>query len=206
MNMMIASLAALVLAAAQPADEGPIGTAVKPPVLVGPPAAAAKPASKASPPAPSPSKATSLEFDPKTKVDGETLQVILGERAVFRIDSGGYPVLATTETGKLTAAHPAGAVSETFAAPGPGRLAAALDGSAEKRASVLKVWNGLDYPVDYRAVVLVARKGQTLTPMPVAVCAVKPGETRTESWPAPVVAVGLARFKRAGVDARPACK
>lgn len=196
--MMIASLALFL--AAQPAD-GPIGTAVKPPVLVAPTAPGPVPVTP-------PGAKSALEFDPKTKVDGPALQVILGERAVFRIDEAGMPKLDSVEAGKLVAAHPAGAVSETFTSPGAGRLAAALDGSAERRATALKVWNGLDYPVDYSAVALTLRNGETLTPTRVTVCAVKPGETRTEVWPAPVVAVGLMGFKRAGADAaaRPACK
>jgi hypothetical protein len=202
MSMMIASLAGLALAAAQPADEGPIGTAVKAPALVAP--SAPRPV----PVAPPAGGAASLEFDPKTKVDGPALQVILGERAVFRIDDKGMPKLDSVEAGKLVAAHPAGSVTETFTSPGAGRLAAALDGSAERKATALKIWNGLDYAVDYNAVALTVRRGETLTPTRVAICAVQPGETRTEVWPAPVVAVGLMGFKAAGADAaaRPACR
>ena len=202
MSMMIASLALFL--AAQPAADGPIGTAVKPPTLVSP----ATPAPRSVPIGPPGAKGSSLEFDPKTKVDGPALQVILGERAVFRVDEKGMPKLDSVEAGKLAAAHPAGAARETFTSPGAGRLAAALDGSSERRATALKIWNGLDYPVDYNAVALVLRNGEALTPTRVAVCAVKPGETRTELWPAPVVAVGLMGFKRAGPDAaaRAACK
>ncbi len=201
MTVMIASLTALLLAA-QPAADGPIGTAVKPPALVPPPAPVPL---KIGPPG---GKASGLEFDPKTKVDGPALQVVLGERAVFRLAADGLPRLDSVETGKLVAAHPAGTVRETFGAPGGGRMAAALDGSAERRATALKIWNGLDYPVDYNAVALVLRAGESLTPTRVAVCAVKPGETRTEVWPSPVVAVALMGFKRAGPDAaaRAACR
>ena len=201
MSMMIASLAALFMAA-QPAADGPIGTAVKPPTLVSPTAPTVVPV---TPPG---AKGAGLEFDPRTKVDGPALQVIMGERAVFRIDEAGVPKLDSVEAGKLVAAHPAGVVRETFTSPGAGRLAAALDGSAERRATVLKLWNGLDYPVDYSAVALVLRNGEALTPTRVTVCAVKPGETRTELWSAPVVAVGLMGFKRAGPDAtaRAACR
>src|SRR5688500_18477711 len=140
MSMMIASVAALLLVAAQPANDGPIGTAVKPPKLVAP--VAPKPV----PVTPPGTKGDSLEFDPKTKVDGETLRGIMGERAVCRSDGKGMPTLEAGEAGKLVAAHPAGAVTETFREPGTGRLAAALDGSAARRATALKVWNGLDYP------------------------------------------------------------
>ncbi len=147
-----------------------------------------------------------FEFDPRTKTDGETLQVVLGQRAAFRLDDKGLPVLDAVEDGRLADAHPPGEVAETFVPPGKGLLAAALDGSAEKRATVLKVWNGLDHPVELRAVALVMR-GKVLTPVPVAFCPVAAGGVRTQSWPAPIVAVGLARFKTAGKTAlaQPGC-
>lgn len=171
--MFIAALAALALAA--PGDP--------PPRTATPPKSA--PAAQAA--------AQSLKFEPRTLVDGETLQVILGQRAVFTVGDDGRPFLEKAEDGKLAAAHPAGQVKETFEAPAEGLVAAALDGSAEKRATVLKVWNGRAEPLDFRAILLVMR-GQKLTPAPVAICAVPAGEVRTYSWPAPVVAVGLARF------------
>jgi len=146
----------------------------------------------------------SLTFEPKTQVDGAILQVVFGDRALFRLDDGGLPVLDSVEKGQLAAAHPPGAARETFAAPGPGLIGAALDGSAEKQASVLKVWNRLDHPVQYAAILLVLH-GQTLRPMAVPVCPVPAGGVRTESWPAPVVAVGLSRFKAATKEALARC-
>ena len=168
--------------------------------------AAAQPAAKAEAP-------TSLKFEPKTQVDGDILQVIFGERALFRLDDAGKPVLDSVDKGQLAAAHPAGAATESYATPGPGLLAAALDGSAEKQASVMKVWNRLDHPVEYRAIVLVLH-GQSLSPVPVPTCPVPAGGVRSETWPAPVVAVGLSRFKpaskaalaRCTVAAKPAAK
>jgi hypothetical protein len=162
-------------------------------------------AAAAAPPAAAPPK--TVRFDPKTQVDGAVLQVIFGERALFRLDDGGLPVLDSVEKGKLAAAHPPGAVAETYAAPGPDLVAAALDGSAERKASVLKIWNHTGKPLEYSAHVLVL-DGETLHPVAVTTCPVPAGGVRTETWPAPIVAVGLARFKPASAAAlaRPACR
>ena len=146
----------------------------------------------------------SLKFEPRTQVDGAVLQVIFGERALFRLDNAGQPVLDSVEKGQLAAAHAAGAATETYAAPAPGLIAAALDGSAEKQASVLKVWNRLPHAVEYRVIVLVLH-GQSLTPMAVPSCPVPAGGVRMETWPAPVVAVGLSRFKPATKEALARC-
>lgn len=148
-----------------------------------------------------------VRFDPKTQVDGAIVQVIFGQRALFRLDDGGLPVLDSVEKGKLAAAHPAGTVAETYAPPAPGVIAAALDGSAEKKASVLKVWNHTAKPLEYSAHVLVL-EGETLHPVAVTTCPVPAGGVRSETWPAPVVAVGLTRFKPATAKAlaRPACR
>lgn len=159
----------------------------------------------AEPPAAAPPK--SMAFEPKTFVDGAMLQVIIGERALVRLDDAGNPVLESVEKGQLAAAHPPGAANESFKPPGPGVLAAALDGSAEIKASKLKVWNGTNHPIQYRAVVLVLQ-GQTLHPVAVQTCPVPAGGVRIESWPAPIVAVGVSRFKPAtkAALALPACK
>jgi hypothetical protein len=162
--------------------------------------ASAQPTANAAP-APAPK---SVPFEPKTQVDGPVLQVIFGERALFRLDDGGMPVLDAVEKGKLAIAHPAGTVAETYAAPGPGMLAAAVDGSAETKATTLKVWNRLDHAVEYGAVVLVLQGG-SLHPVPVPTCPVPAGGVRTETWPAPIVAVGLARFKTASKAALARC-
>ena len=211
---MIASvLAALALAAqpASPPDDGPVQTAPKerplsadplpglddkqvdlgaesPPVET--PAAKTKP--KAAPPAVAAAK--SLTVEPKTLVRDGTLQILLGQRAVFRLDDAGLPVLERVEDGKLADAHLEGAVTEAFEPPAEGEVAAALDGSAEKRATVLKIWNQTDKAIDYSAIALILRQGK-VTPEPAPVCAIAAGEVRTETWPRPVVAVGLQRFK-----------
>ena len=159
-------------------------------------AAAAQPSATTSANPPS----LSMAFQPKTYVDGVMLQVILGERALLRVDSGGAPVLDSVEKGQLAAAHPQGAVSESFTPPPDGTIAAALDGSAEKKATSLKIWNGTSQPIEYKAIVLVLKQGQTLEALPVPTCPVAPGHIRLETWPAPVVAVGLSRFKPASPE------
>lgn len=209
--MSLSAALALLLAL----QAGPAGDASAPPpapgdAIVGalegapadpaPPAATDKPAAEA--PAPPP-----LEFDPHTKVDGGTLQVILGQRALVTLDAKGLPALEEVEDGRLNLAHPAGKVTELYMTPPKGRLAAALDGSAEKKASVLKIWNNLDRAVALRVVALVMR-GEALTPVPLSVCPLAAGEIRAQSWPAPIVAVGLAQFRTAGPEALadPACQ
>lgn len=136
-----------------------------------------------------------LQFSGKSEiVEGPALQVVFGERAVFHLDEAGAPVLDEVEKGPLAMAHPAGTVKETFAAPGPGKLAVALDGSPQKRASYLKIWNGLDHPVLYRAGVLAYENG-ALKPATVRVCAAPAKGTTAETWPAPIAAVVVANFK-----------
>lgn len=138
--------------------------------------------------------AKALAFSGKSEiVDGPALQVVFGERAVFRLDAKGAPVLESVEKGPLAMAHPAGAVKETFAPPGPGKLAVALDGSPQKKASYLKIWNGLDHPVLYRAGVLAYEKG-ALKPATVRVCAAPAKGTNAQTWPAPIAAVVVANF------------
>lgn len=134
-------------------------------------------------------------FDRATKVEGEVLQVIFRERAVFRLE-GQTPILLAAEKGQLAAAHPEGTVTDSFNPPEPGTLAVALDGSAEKAASYLRIWNGLDYPVAYRAI-LVTFRGGKLVARPAKVCAAPAKGARYEIWPQPVVAVALSKFTRA---------
>jgi hypothetical protein len=150
--------------------------------------------------------AKGLAFEPKTLVDGEILQVILGQRALFRLDDKNAPVLSKVEEGKLAEAHPAGEVTASFEPPPDGQVAAALDGSAEKRASVLKVWNGTASPLEYRAIALIMQHGEiAAVPAPPAGCAIAPHSAHAEVWPRPVVAVGLGRFRTAPAKLK-ACK
>ena len=157
--------------------------------------AAKAPASKAPAAKAAPQQ---LSFKPETLVDGGTLQVVLGQRALFRLDDKGQPVLVKVEKGQLAEAHPPGAVAQPFGPPPEGQIAAALDGSAEKRATVLKVWNRTSKPLDYRAMALILGKDNKLTPSPAPVsCSLPPGSVHAETWPAPIVAVGLGRFREA---------
>lgn len=205
---MLASLLAALALAAQPVepDDGPLQTAPRQ-RLVGeeplpgldekrvdiPPAGKPMDETKVAPAAVAAAKAITVEQ--KTLVQGGTLQVVIGQRALFRLDDKGQPVLDRVEQGQLADAHPQGAVTETFEPPPEGMIAAALDGSAEKRATVLKVWNQTSKPLDYSAVALIMRQGK-VTPQPAPICVVAPHAVRTEVWPRPVVAVGLLRFKQ----------
>lgn len=198
-------LAALALAAAQPApDDGPVQTAPKEAAaadlpglddkVVEPPPEGAKPTDEAKTAPAAVAGAKALSVEQKTLVDGDTLQIVLGQRAVFRLDDKGLPVLTKVEDGKLADAHLPGAVTEAFEPPAKGELAVALDGSAEARATVLKVWNETGKAVSYTAIALVMRQGK-VTPTPAPVCDVSAGAVRMEKWPRPVVAVGLQHFK-----------
>lgn len=204
---MFASTFAILALAIQPApDEGPVPTAPREAVATGdvpgldektvePPPAGSEPVdeAKTAPAAVAATKALTVEQ--KTLVQGDTLQIVLGQRALFRLDSKGLPVLEKVEEGRLAAAHPEGAVTETFEPPPEGQIAVALDGSADVRATILKVWNQTGKAVEYAAIALVMRQGK-VAPAPAPVCAVPPRSVRTETWRRPVVAVGLTRFKQ----------
>jgi hypothetical protein len=175
---MLISLAALMLAAA-PAAEPPAAT---PPAVAGTNAGA------------------EAFFEPVTKMEGPALQVVFGERATVHLGDDHLPVIDKTEKGKLAIAHPAGAVKDIYVKPKAGQIAVALDGSAEKKATYLKVWNGLDYPIIYKAGVL-RMVGSKLAPQSVKVCAVPAGGTQYETWTGPpVVAVALGSFTKAADD------
>lgn len=197
---MIAPLLLLLALAGQPVppDDGPLPTAPKERPVADDPLLGLDEATVAmtpdAKPAPAPAAPKALTVERKTVVQGETLQVVLGQRALFRLDDKGLPVLEAVENGQLAAAHPDGAVTETFEPPPAGQIAIALDGSAEARATILKVWNQTDRAIDYRAIALVMIQGK-VTPTPAPVCAVPAGEVRTETWRRPVVAVGLGRFQ-----------
>lgn len=199
-------------ASAAPPEDGPVATAPtvsaaealpgldEAPVEI-PPGATPATAETSDPAAVAAAK--SLTVEPKTMVQGRTLQVVLGQRALFMLDDMGWPVLLKVEEGQLAAAHAKGEVDEHFGPPPAGQIAAALDGSAEIRATVLKVWNETDQAVDYDAIALVLT-GDKVTPAPAPVCGVAPGGIRTQTWRRPVVAVGLGRFKQ--TDTIKACE
>ena len=162
---------------------------------------AAHPAASAdeTPAAPAP-VAGGVAFSGKTElVEGPALQVVFGERAIFHLDDKGAPLLDAVEKGQLAMAHPAGEVKETFEAPGAGKLAIALDGSPQKKASYLKIWNGLDHPVLFHAGVL-AYDGGVLKPVTVRICATPAGGVNSQTWPAPIAAIAVANFAAAPDD------
>src|SRR5687767_4426626 len=106
---MIAPLFVILALAAQPAseDDGPVQTAPKELVSTAAPGldektldappAGSKPVDekKTSPAAVAATKALTVEQ--KTLVQGGTLQVVLGQRALFRLDDKGRPVLSKVE-------------------------------------------------------------------------------------------------------------
>lgn len=169
------------------AQDAPAAAAPAVTETTAPPAAANAPAADA------PTEG-GLAFSHKTEiVEGPALQVVFGERAVFHLNDKGEPVLDEVQKGELAMAHPAGTVKEAFAAPGDGKLAIALDGSPEKKASYLKIWNGLDHPVLYHAGVL-AYVGGELKPVSVKVCAAPASGTNSMTWPMPIAAAVVANF------------
>ena len=198
--MFAGLFAVLALAAAQPGqDDGPVTTGerdVSAEVAqeVAPPKGSKPVAEEKTAPA-AVAAAKSLTFEPRTKVDGDTLQIVLGQRALFRLDDKGLPVLDKVEEGQLAAAHLAGKVTESFQPPPDGQIAVALDGSSEARATVLKVWNRTDKVFDYRAVALVMQQGKLAALPTPPLCAVGPRTVHMETWRRPIVAVGLGRFK-----------
>jgi len=164
--------------------------------LAAPPAAPVATAPKA--PA-APAARLSIPLKSETRVDGERLQIVLGQRALFRLDDKGLPVLLKVENGQLAEAHPPGAAIRPFGPPPDGQIAAALDASAEKRVAVLKIWHRTSKPLDYRAIQFVKQRGDGVlagVALPPG-CSVPPRSVHTESWPRPVVAVGLGRFREA---------
>lgn len=205
--MLVSVLAALALGAQlAPSDDEPLQTAPRERSAGADPLPGLDDRQVAIPPAGRPinetktapaavAAAKAITVEQKTLVEGDTLQVVIGQRAVFRLDDKGRPVLDKVEQGQLANAHPDGAVTETFEPPPAGLIAAALDGSAEKRATVLKVWNQTSKPLDYSAIALIMRQGKVV-PQPAPICAVPPRSVRTETWPRPIVAVGMLRFKQ----------
>ena len=137
-------------------------------------------------------------LDPRTKVEDRTVQVVLGQRAVFHLDVEGKPVLNDVEAGRVDLATTNGA-GETYKGPGVGKLAFALDSSPEKRQSIMKVWNGLSRPVAYEAEITALRRGQLMKRM-ATICTVPAGGATHEVWPDPIVSVTLSKFAETPAD------
>ena len=136
-------------------------------------------------------------LDPHTKVDGASVQVMLGQRAVFQLDAEGKPVMTAVEAGRIGQAVPNG--DETYKGPGVGKLAFALDSSPEKRQSIMKVWNGLTRPVAYEAEITALRQGKLMKRM-ATICTVPAGGATHEVWPDPIVSVTLSKFADTPAD------
>ena len=137
-------------------------------------------------------------LDPRTKVEDRTVQVVLGQRAVFHLDAEGKPVLNDVEAGRVDLATANGA-GETYKGPGVGKLAFALDSSPEKRQSIMKVWNGLSRPVAYEAEITALRGGKLMKKAS-TICAVPAGAVGYEVWPDPVISVTLSKFAETPAD------
>lgn len=137
-------------------------------------------------------------LDPRTKVEGGSVQVMLGQRAVIQLAPDGQPVLASVDAGRIGLAAPDGA-GETYKGPGAGKLAFALDSSPQKRQSIMKVWNGLTRPVAYEAEITALRQGKLMKRL-ATICTVPAGGATHEVWPEPVVSVTLSKFADTPAD------
>lgn len=137
-------------------------------------------------------------LDPRTKIEGGSVQVMLGQRAVFHLDDEGKPVLNEVEAGRVDLATPNDA-GETYKGPGVGKLAFALDSSPQKRQSIMKVWNGLTRPVAYEAEITAVRGGQLMKRM-ATICTVPAGGATHEVWPDPIVSVTVSKFAETPAD------
>ena len=165
------------------------------PALAGGPAAA-----KSGKPARPPTLVTALiaaGLDPHTKLIGDSVQVMYGQRATLHIDAG-KPVLDAVEIGRIDMALPDG-TPDTYKALPAGRLAFAVDSSPQKKQSFLKIWNGLPTPIGYE-VEITALRGPQLAKRKVQVCAVPGGGTTYEVWSDPVIAVTLSKISEAADD------
>lgn len=156
----------------------------------------------AEPPQPSFLKALEAAgLDPKTKLRDGALQVMFGQRAVLRFD-GKTPVIDLVEIGRIDRAT---TTTDPKAYKGirPNRLAFAVDASAPKRISMLKVWNGLTRPVAYEAEIVALRGGQLMKKKE-PICSVAAGGAAYQTWPDPIIAVTLTGLGDPPADT-PAC-
>lgn len=144
---------------------------------------------------------TAAGFDPKTKVEGASVQVVQGQRALFHLDAKAGPVLDRIDTGKLGAALPEGQ-AETYKGSGAGRIGLALDASPAQKQSYMKVWNGLAAPVTFELELAAIRKGQLMR-RKVEGCAVPAGGVHSQAWPDPIIAVTVSKVALAARGATP---
>ncbi|WP_332768427.1 hypothetical protein [Phenylobacterium sp.] len=144
---------------------------------------------------------TAAGFDPKTKVEGASVQVMQGQRALFHLDAKAAPVLDGIDAGKLGVAQPEGQ-AETYRGSGAGRVGLALDASPVKKQSYMKVWNGLARPVTFELELAAIRSGQLMR-RKLEGCAVPAGGVHSQSWPDPIIAVTVSKVALAPRDATP---
>lgn len=137
--------------------------------------------------------------DPKTKLNGADLQVMFGQRAVLRLDAKKKPVLEGVEVGRIDRATTAGD-PQVLKGVGPNHLGFALDASAAKRQSMMKVWNGLTYPVAFETEIVALRGGQ-LMKRKIPLCVVAAGGAAYETWPDPIIAVTVSSLGEPPADA-----
>ncbi|MBP7650048.1 MAG: hypothetical protein KA085_05765 [Phenylobacterium sp.] len=130
-------------------------------------------------------------FDPHTKLIGDAVQVMSGQRATLDVAEGKL-TLDAVDTGHVDMALPDG-TPDTYKPVAPGKVAFAVDGSAAKKQSFLKIWNGLAHAVSYEAE-LTAIRGGKLAKRKAQVCAVPGGGTNYEMWSDPIIAVTLSRI------------
>lgn len=130
-------------------------------------------------------------FDPHTKLIGDSVQVMSGQRATLNVAEEKL-VLDAVETGHVDMALPDG-TPDTYKPLAPGKVAFAVDGSAAKKQSFLKIWNGLAHAVSYEAELTAIRAGK-LAKRKAQVCAVPGGGTNYEMWSDPIIAVTLSKI------------
>ena len=185
--------AALALAHPAFAQDAPVKTApAAPPPLAGGPAAAR--------PTKPPTLVEALiaaGFDPHTKLVSDTAQVMSGQRATLNVADGKLS-LEAVETGHVDMALPDG-TPDTYKPVEPGKVAFAVDGSAAKKQSFLKIWNGLPHAVSYEAELTAIRSGK-LAKRKAHVCAVPGGSTNYEMWADPIIAVTLSKVAEVADD------
>lgn len=198
---LILAAAFLALAAPAAAQDEVVKTApaASPPLAGGPAPTAPAGTAPARPTGRPPLVAALMAagFDPHSKLIGESVQVMFGQRATVHL-ADGKPVLDAVEIGRLDMALPEG-TPDTYKPLEPGKVAFAVDSSPEKRQSFLKIWNGLGHAVGYEAELTAIRGGQ-LAKRKAQVCAVPGGSSNYEIWSDPVLAVTLSQIAEIADD------
>lgn len=144
--------------------------------------------------------------------DGRGVLVLRGQRAVVRVAAdGSLTLVSVTSIDPASLAVPA-IVSGTKPTPEvaaalkvtaePGTMVLALGGT-QATGSLLKLENGLDRHIGYRAQIVRVTNGKA-SAAPTSVCSVLPHIVSWEHWPEPVVALVAAGF--ADQSGPPTCR